>query len=929
MKQLSLYFFLLASTLYGQQETANWYFGRNAGIRFNAINGTVSAVTDGRLRTLEGCSAISDRGGNLLFYTDGVIIFDRNHNVMQNGNNLSGDFSSTQSAIIVPKPNDLNIYYVFTVDEPHHLNIDNIPDNNDADDDQKNNGLNYSVVDMRLNNGNGAVVPGQKNIHLVTYDTGNSLEVAYKNSEKITAVRASDCESIWVITHFVDRFYSFKVDVNGVNSTPVVTQIAPEVPVNGYRRNAIGYLKASPDGSKLAIAHLGLATVTAGNATGKVLLYDFDNTTGVASNGLELYNDDSPYGIEFSPSGKRLYASIGLGIIGNLASKILQYDLESLDIAASQTIIWESDIFTAPAMQIGLDKKIYASQLNFNNNSTGKYLNRIDNPDALGAAVNFIENAVFLDIGNQNQHLSQIGLPPFIQSFFANKIDIILNGKSTSNLSLCEGDSFTLKAVEIPGAVYTWTKDDVLLPDTGFTINLLNVTTADVGIYRVSIDRQDGTCPIEGEASVQVVSLNKTQNAVLNQCDDNTDGLSVFNLDLAKSSISNGIQGLNIDFYLSLIDAQNQTNVLQSNIFQNTSNPQTIFARLFSVSAGCSIIREVVLNVASTTANDAILEACDDDGSEDGFHSFNLSNADSQVLNGLPAGLSVRYYLTSDDALLEQNALPTNFINTQTVSQILYARVNNGTACFAVSQLSLIVHPLPVIDTEDSLIFCLNSSSPILLAPGVPVNQFSNFTYLWSTGETTPTIQVSRAGTFTVQVFTGFGCFRTRTITVNPSNMATIEEVVVNDASDNNTVEIIVSGEGEYGFSIDNIAGPYQDSRLFERVPSGFHTVFVRDKNGCGIVSEQVAVIGIPKFFTPNGDGFHDTWQLKGLPLEFRSGTKIFIFDRFGKLLKDLSPNSAGWNGNYNGNRMPSTDYWYRIELADGRVFKGNFTLKR
>jgi len=174
MKQLSLYFFLLASTLYGQQETANWYFGRNAGIRFNAINGTVSAVTDGRLRTLEGCSAISDRGGNLLFYTDGVIIFDRNHNVMQNGNNLSGDFSSTQSAIIVPKPNDLNIYYVFTVDEPHHLNIDNIPDSKVADDDQKNNVLNYSVVDVRLNNGNGAVVPGQKNINLVTYDTGKS-----------------------------------------------------------------------------------------------------------------------------------------------------------------------------------------------------------------------------------------------------------------------------------------------------------------------------------------------------------------------------------------------------------------------------------------------------------------------------------------------------------------------------------------------------------------------------------------------------------------------------------------------------------------------------------------------------------------------------------------------------------------------------------
>ncbi|MDZ4149182.1 MAG: immunoglobulin domain-containing protein, partial [Flavobacteriaceae bacterium] len=645
MKQLFLYFLLFASTVYAQQETANWYFGRNAGIRFNPLNGTVTAVTDGKLRTLEGCSSISDRSGNLLFYTDGVTIFDKNHNIMQNGDNLSGDFSSTQSAIIVPKPNDLNIYYVFTVDEPHHLNIDNIPNNNDADDDQKNNGLNYSVVDMRLNNGNGAVVSGQKNIHLITYDINNPLEVAYKGSEKITAVRASDCESIWVITQFVDRFYSFKVDVNGVNSIPITTQIAPEVPVSGYRRNAIGYLKASPDGSKLAIAHLGLATVTAGNATGKVLLYDFDNTTGVVSNGVELYDNDSPYGIEFSPSGKKLYASVGLGIVGNLASKILQFDLESIDIAASQTVIWESDIFTSPAMQIGLDKKIYVSQLDFNNNSTGKYLNVIENPDALAASVNFIENAIFLDVGNQNRHLSQIGLPPFIQSFFANKIDIILNGKSTSNLSLCEGDNFTLKAVEIPGAVYTWTKDDVLLPQTGFTLDLVNVNIADAGIYRVSIDKQDGTCPIEGEASVQVISLSSTQNAVLNQCDDDSDGLSVFDLDLAKTDLSNGVTDLNIDFYLSLTDAQNQTNILQSNVFRNTSNSQTIFARLYAVSAGCSIIREVTLNVSSTTANDAVLEACDDDGNEDGFHAFNLSNADSQVRNGLPAGLSVRYYV--------------------------------------------------------------------------------------------------------------------------------------------------------------------------------------------------------------------------------------------------------------------------------------------
>jgi gliding motility-associated-like protein len=495
-----------------------------------------------------------------------------------------------------------------------------------------------------------------------------------------------------------------------------------------------------------------------------------------------------------------------------------------------------------------------------------------------------------------------------------------LNGNA-----LCQGDSLVLDAdLGIP-ATFQWFQDGVPLP--GETNNTLTVTAT--GVFSVEVDFGSG-CLSFGDVSIEFIPPPTVNDAQLIQCDDNGDGLTIYNLSRAIQDIIADDQTLSVTgFFLSQTDAENNVNPIGNpNNFSNSTPNQVVYARVAS-SLGCGTTAQITLQISSTTANNAVLEACDDDGSEDGFRSFNLSNADNQVLNSLPAGLSVRYYLTADDALLEQNALPTNFINTQPNSQVLFARVNNGTACFAVSQLSLIVHPLPVIDTEDSLIFCLNSSSPILLNPGITVNQFTNFTYLWSTGETTPTIQVSQAGTFTVQVFNGFGCFKTRTVTVNPSNIATIEEVIVNDVSDNNTVEIIVSGEGDYEFSIDNIAGPYQDSPLFERVPSGFHTVFVRDKNGCGIASEQVAVIGIPKFFTPNGDGFHDTWQLRGLPFEFRGGTKIFIFDRFGKLLKDLSPNGSGWDGTYNGNLMPSTDYWYRIELADGRTFKGNFTLKR
>jgi hypothetical protein len=137
--------------LSGQGETSNWYFGNNAGIRFNN-NGTVTALDDGRLDTFEGCTTISDALGDLLFYTDGITVYDRNHNVMQNGDGLYGDPSSTQSALIVPKPLDPNIFYIFTVDTA--------TSQVDADF-----GLNYSIVDMTMNNGNGAIT--QKNIKLL------------------------------------------------------------------------------------------------------------------------------------------------------------------------------------------------------------------------------------------------------------------------------------------------------------------------------------------------------------------------------------------------------------------------------------------------------------------------------------------------------------------------------------------------------------------------------------------------------------------------------------------------------------------------------------------------------------------------------------------------------------------------------------------
>ena len=326
MRSLLIFLFLFTTNtiaIYSQGEANNWYFGQNAGISFNTT--PPSALTDGEIDTLEGCTTISDATGQLLFYTDGITIWDRFNNIMQNGTGLKGDPSSTSSALIVPQPNSPNLYIVFTVDEPHHDNADNDPDTQDGD--GVNDGFMYSIVDISLNGGLGAVVSGQKNVPLITYDTSNTLASLYRCSEKITAVKSDDCDSFWVITHFADTFYAFSVTQTGVNATPVTSRVGVNVPISGYRRNALGYLKASPEGDKLAVAHFGLTTVTAGNGPGKVLLYDFNNATGTVSNEIELFDGGAPYGVEFSQSGNKLYATIGTDDAGSGVSFLIQYDL--------------------------------------------------------------------------------------------------------------------------------------------------------------------------------------------------------------------------------------------------------------------------------------------------------------------------------------------------------------------------------------------------------------------------------------------------------------------------------------------------------------------------------------------------------------------------------------------------------------------------
>ncbi len=338
----------------------------------------------------------------------------------------------------------------------------------------------------------------------------------------------------------------------------------------------------------------------------------------------------------------------------------------------------------------------------------------------------------------------------------------------------------------------------------------------------------------------------------------------------------------------------------------------------------------MILEVSATNANDAILEICDDDGAEDGFANFNLSDAESDILNGLPNNLQIEYFETYEDALLEINALNINYTNTISYSQTIFVRVENENACYGINELQLTVFELPNLETQFETIYCLNSfPNSITLTGGIVNDLASNYFYIWSTGESSSEIEINQSGIYTVIVSNINGCSKTRTITVLPSNIATINNIEVIDATQNNTISVFVSGEGDYEFALNNINGPYTDNSVFENVVAGIHTVYVRDKNDCGVVEELVSVVGFPRFFTPNNDGFNDTWQVKGINAQFQPGSLIYIYDRYGKLITQLDPAGEGWDGYLNGRALPNNDYWFAITLEDGRIYKDHFTLKR
>ena len=185
--------------------------------------------------------------------------------------------------------------------------------------------------------------------------------------------------------------------------------------------------------------------------------------------------------------------------------------------------------------------------------------------------------------------------------------------------------------------------------------------------------------------------------------------------------------------------------------------------------------------------------------------------------------------------------------------------------------------------------------------------------------------------TIFARIQNGFDCYTIYPIALKVSNYTTavpgiIKDVVINDFSGNsNSVSIQNTGAGPFEYSLDGTT--FQSSPVFTNVQPGDYLVYTRDNLTCELSTMQIYVLDYPRFFTPNGDDINDFWMIKSLYL-FPKAT-VSIFDRYGKLLKQLDATSRGWDGTFNGYNLPADDYWFHIKFTDSKTIKGHFSLKR
>ncbi|MCK0110445.1 T9SS type B sorting domain-containing protein [Flavobacteriaceae bacterium S0825] len=407
-------------------------------------------------------------------------------------------------------------------------------------------------------------------------------------------------------------------------------------------------------------------------------------------------------------------------------------------------------------------------------------------------------------------------------------------------------------------------------------------------------------------------------------CDDNSDGISeYFDLTDVESTVLGNQTGMEVSYY----DANRNilSNPLPNPYTNAVPNQEVLTVRVTNTITQCFSETQLRLTTSEKPNINTPLDkyACD---YGNGISTFDLSGLENEII-GNQNNLNVYYFDSTGNEIT--GSISSNYRNSQAWNETITVKVENvlSTMCFTETSFNLIVNALPEVTLEESYFLCnLEPSLPI------SVNQNLN-SWEWkyqdgtivSNNFETNLIDAGNYSLRVTEISNGIECENTYNFELIRSVLPNIENVEIQELSNNNYIKIIASGDGDFEYSIDGVR--YQDSNTFNSVLGGIYTVYVRDKYGCGGDQENVVIIDYPKFFTPNNDGINDYWQIRGV--DNFNNIQVFIYDRYGKLLKQLSSNSNGWDGTFNGELLPSSDYWFTANLDNTKQFKGHFTLKR
>jgi hypothetical protein len=349
MKKMLFFCYCISLSCFAQKEAYQWTFADSSGINFNNNTWFESSTNSKDFNFIgsEGVASISDAQGNLLFYTSSQKVWNKNHQVMVNGENLTGSFTTTQT-IIIPQPNSSR-YYIFTANP--QFNAFTIFTK----------GFHYSVVDMSLEDGLGAVLLEEKNILLFRNTT-----------EKMAATRHANGVDYWLVAHEEgnNHFRSYLITSNGLQTQPIISSVgSPVIDITPNGENAVGQMKISPNGKMIALSQYFsniLEVAYFNTQTGKI--------SNIRTSPIGSKDFENIYGLEFSSNNRKLYVSS--------EAQIRQLDLEQENIFNNPSIIYNPTIilFRFFQLQLAPDGRIYIA------GQDKKYLSTINFPNELGLA---------------------------------------------------------------------------------------------------------------------------------------------------------------------------------------------------------------------------------------------------------------------------------------------------------------------------------------------------------------------------------------------------------------------------------------------------------------------------------------------------------------------------------------------------------------